>query len=266
MQVRSQGEYFGDQRWALAQKGISLSEYDYVDPGTPWHYHENPYLMYVIHGNMLDINKQQQSHLPTGSLMFLNWEEVHRSTKASNSGRGFHLQMDRSWLIAHDLDADLWEGSSKIENPSIHHLLGKIYHEFRQTDQFSSLTIEVLVLQLCAALTTNATVISQSEPDWIRQLKSILHENSQEITLSRLSEQLGVHPVHISRTIPAFLDTTLGEYLRREKVKKAFPLLLNKNRTLSEIAYECGFSDQSHFTRIFKKYYKLAPNAFRKSL
>ena len=266
MQVRSQGEYFGDQRWALAQKGISLSEYDYIEAGTPWHCHENPYFMYVIEGNMIDVNKQKKSCLSPGSLMFLNWEEEHRSVKESNKGRGFHLQMERSWLTANELDADLWEGSTKIQNPDIHHLLGKIYHEFRQTDKFSAVTIEILVLQLCEALKESASVIPKSEPGWIQRLKEIIHDGTQELSLSSLSEELGVHPVHISRSIPTYLSANLGEYLRREKIKKAFPLLLKKEMELSEIAYECEFSDQSHFTRTFKKYYKLTPNAFRKSL
>lgn len=266
MQVRKQGEYFGDQRWALAQKGISLSEYDYIDSSTPWHFHENPYFMYVIQGNMMDINKKKKSCLAQGSLMFLNWEEEHCSTKESKIGRGFHLQMDRHWLVSLGLDTDLWEGSAKINNPNIHHQLGNIYHEFRQSDSFSALTIEVLVIQLCIALKDKSVSGSKSQPAWIKQLKEIIHEGQQEITLANLSKELGVHPVHISRTIPIFLNSTLGEYLRKEKIKKAFPLLLNKHIGLSDIAFECKFSDQSHFTRIFKQFYGITPSAFRKSL
>lgn len=274
MQVRSQGEYFGDQRWVLAQKGINLSEYNYVDPGTPWHYHENPYFMYVIEGKMMDINKRKKSQLASGSLMFLNWEETHRSTKESNRGRGFHLQMDRSWLKANDLNENLWEGSAKLENPATHHQLAKIYHEFRQSDGFSAVAVEALVLELCSALNKSANIPSMStsysgsptEPNWMSRLLEMIHDGSQEITLSLLSEELSVHPVHISRTVPAVLGTTLGEYLRKEKVKKSFPLLLNEAMSLSDIAYDCQFSDQSHFIRTFKKYHGLTPGLFRKSM
>jgi AraC-like DNA-binding protein len=264
LKVLSQSEYFGVQRRELFHKGISLSEYDYFESGTPMHCHENPYFMYVMKGNMVDINKSGSTLLPAGSLMFLNWQDAHRSEKHSNIGGGFHLQIERKWLVAQDIDANLWEGSQVLHHPDFHLVLSKIHYEFRQADNFSIISIELLVLELCSLLTNRFAAPIIHRPPWIEQLKALLHAGGDNLRLAELSVQLGVHPVHISRTVPAFFDSTLGEYLRKLRVSKALPLLLCEEQSLAQIAYASGFSDQSHFTRVFKSYYGQTPAKFRR--
>ena len=97
-------------------------------------------------------------------------------------------------------------------------------------------------------------------------LKELLHYDTSNLSLQYLSEQLGVHPVHISRAAPKHLSMGLGEYIRQDKIKKAIPLLLDSNSSLTEISYQLGFSDQSHFNRVFNFYLNTNPNLYRKSL
>ncbi|MEM9261747.1 MAG: AraC family transcriptional regulator, partial [Bacteroidota bacterium] len=261
----SQSQYFGSQRWELYHEGISLSEYDYLAPGTPWHYHENPYFMYVIKGNMLDIGKAGSAQLPPGSLMFLNWEETHRTEKHSaTNGRGFHLQVERTWLQTQGIHLGLWEGNQVLNHPDFHLLLSKIYYEFRRADAFSMVAIELMVLELCSSLTERFKLPPKGPPPWMEALKTILHEGTSPLSLTALSAELGVHPVHISRTVPLFLDTTLGDYLRKLRISKSLPLILGGEQPLTQIAFACGFSDQSHFTRTFKSYFGQTPSAFQR--
>jgi AraC-like DNA-binding protein len=265
LKILTQSEYFGVQRRELFHKGISLSEYDYIDPGTPMHYHENPYFMYVMKGNMVDINKSGSTLLPPGGMMFLNWQDAHRSEKHSSTGRGFHLQIERKWLCDQEVNASLWEGSQVLEHPDFHLMLSKIHYEFRQADNFSIVSIELLVLELCDMLTNRFNIPLKNPPPWMGQLKALLHAGSENLSLAELSAELGVHPVHISRTVPAFLDTTLGEYLRKLRVRNAMPFLMSQEQPLSQIAYASGFSDQSHFIRVFKSYYGMTPAKFRQA-
>ncbi len=213
---------------------------------------------------MVDINKSGSSLLPPGSLMFLNWQDIHRTEKHSNRGRGFHLQIERKWLCAQDVNDSLWEGSQALFNPDFHLQLSKIHYEFRQADNFSIASIELLVLELCCMLNDRFISSPKSPPPWLDQLKDILHNSNEQLSLAKLSAELGVHPVHISRTVPAFLDTTLGEYLRKLRVTKAIPLLLSEEQPLAQIAFASGFSDQSHFTRVFKSYFGQTPAKFQK--
>jgi AraC-like DNA-binding protein len=63
-----------------------------------------------------------------------------------------------------------------------------------------------------------------------------------------------------------FSNLSFGEYIRKLRIEKAVDLLANPDHTLSEIAYLTGFSDQSHFNRIFKAQTGQNPSDFRKNL
>ncbi len=52
--------------------GIIFSEYDYISAKTDWHFHENPYFMYALQGNLYDINKKQKMLCPSGSFLLHN--------------------------------------------------------------------------------------------------------------------------------------------------------------------------------------------------
>lgn len=267
MKILTKGKYYGEKRLELENKGIILSEYNYDMPKTDWHYHENPYFMYVIDGNIYDINKKRKTTCSSGSLLLHNWNEVHYNTKESDFARGFHVEFERKWYEQKKLDVDLWEGSQVIENPGMHHLLGKIYFEFKCQDKYSELSIDLLLLQLCETSQSKEGELFKKQPPWIEPLKEILHSENTEITsLQFLSDELGVHPVYLSRAIPKYFSTTLGNYIRQQKVKKAMVYLLGSQYSLTEITYLCGFSDQSHFTRTFKSYLGMTPSAYRSKL
>lgn len=243
-----------------------MTQYDYTIETTPWHYHENPYFMFVLHGDMIDCNKRVKSLLPTGSLMFNNWQEEHFGVRHSATAGGFHLEFEKSWFKKIGVELDVFEGSQLIENPQIHLPFAKLYHEFLMADQYSEVSIEILLLQICDVLGTAKEIRQKGVPKWIDQLKELLQFDTSNLTLQYLSEQLGIHPVHISRTASKYLSVSLGEYIRQIKLKRAIPLLLDSDHLLTEIAYEAGFSDQSHFNRTFKDYLGLSPGRYRKNL
>ncbi len=263
MKVLSKGQYYGSMNFEQEINGIILSEYDYSASKTEWHYHENPYLMYVLGGDLFDINKKNKTGCSAGNLLLHNWDEPHFNEKHSSYSRGFHVEFERSWFKQKQLDINLWEGSQLIKNPKSHHLLAKIYFEFKCQDIYSNISIELLLFQLCESIESEKAIVSKDEPQWMNALREILHQNNQNLSLNHLSNILGVHPAHLSRAVPKYLKTTLGDYARQQKIKIALVFLLNSKLSLTEIAYASGFSDQSHFIRVFKMYIGLTPSQFR---
>ena len=264
MKVSSKGKYYGAKQVELALNKVVLSQYDYDIETTPWHYHENPYFMFVLQGNMLDFNKKDKSLLPAGSLMFNNWQEQHYGLRHSSEASGFHVEFERSWFRENEIDFEIFEGSQKIDHPHIQLLIAQIYAEFLLSDQFSQVSTDFLLVQICDALRAKKRIDSHNIPNWVGQLKEILHYDCTDITLQSLSKEIGIHPVHISRAAPKYLSVNLGEYIRKIKLNKAISFLLNSNMSLTEIAYESGFTDQSHFNLVFKSYYQVSPGYFRK--
>ena len=266
MKISTKGMYYGKKDLEVSFNGILLSQYNYTGSKTDWHYHENPYFMYVLHGNMKDCNKKVKSLCPAGSLMFNNWQEAHYGSKHSAEASGFHLEFERKWLKENGIPLNLLEGSQLIENPKLHLLFAKLYHEFLISDNCSNVSVEVLLLQICEALSNLKEINAQKIPNWVDGLKELLHYDTSTLSLNYLSNELKVHPVHISRVASKHLSMSLGEYMRQHKIKKAIPLLLNSNNTLTEIAYQTGFSDQSHFNRVFKSIFNSSPSTYRKKM
>jgi len=134
------------------------------------------------------------------------------------------------------------------------------------SDKYSEVSVELLLLQISEALGEIKENDFKNIPNWIIKLQELLHYDTSELSLQYLSDQLDVHPVHISRSAPKYLYTSLGEYIRQHKIKKAIPLILDSSNSLTEIAYQAGFSDQSHFNRVFKSYFEMNPSFYRKNV
>src|SRR6478609_5177989 len=111
---------------------------------------------------------------------------------------------------------------------------------------------------------------SGKAPAWAQELKEIIQDQidtNLALSLKEISESLNVHPTYLSREFSKYFDDlSFGDYIRKLRIEKAVTLLKDPTHSLAEIAYLTGFSDQSHFARIFKKTIGKSPLAYRKSL
>lgn len=105
-------------------------------------------------------------------------------------------------------------------------------------------------------------------PAWAKELKEILQDHiDTNLTLKEISKDLDIHPAYLSREFSKHFDNlSFGDYIRKLRIEKAIELLKTSSYTLTEITYLTGFSDQSHFTRIFKLHTGKNPSVFRKAL
>lgn len=107
-------------------------------------------------------------------------------------------------------------------------------------------------------------------PSWPMALKHLIqdHVDAQfNIDLRQLSDELNLNPTYISREFPRhFSNQNFGDYVRGLRIEKAVSLFNVPEYTLTEIAYLTGFSDQSHFARVFKQVKGESPSIYRKKL
>jgi len=110
---------------------------------------------------------------------------------------------------------------------------------------------------------------NRKTPAWVDGLKELIQDQidtNLALSLTGLAESLAVNPAYVSRTFARYFDDlSFGEYIRKLRIEKALQLLETTAYTLTEIAYLTGFSDQSHFTRIFKKQIGQNPSEYRKN-
>ncbi|GAB3985831.1 hypothetical protein GCM10028807_01940 [Spirosoma daeguense] len=105
-------------------------------------------------------------------------------------------------------------------------------------------------------------------PVWITELEELLQDHidtNLTISLKGIAETVQLNPTYLSREFSTYFDNlSFGEYIRKLRIEKSIQLLESTAYSLSEIAYLTGFSDQSHFTRIFKKHTGANPSIYKK--
>lgn len=79
-----------------------------------------------------------------------------------------------------------------------------------------------------------------------------------------VAQAAGLSGSHFSTLIRRESGSTFTDLLNRMRVDRAAELLSRTDRTLSLIALATGFADQSYFTKVFKRYRKVAPLQYRK--
>lgn len=101
-------------------------------------------------------------------------------------------------------------------------------------------------------------------PRWLGSVLEILHEEfDRPLTLERIAREVGLHPVHLSRAFRHYHGEGIGQYLTGVRVRFAAGKLGRSAMPIAQIALLAGFSDQSHFTRVFRRHTGFTPGSFR---
>ncbi|GAB3162680.1 helix-turn-helix transcriptional regulator [Telluribacter humicola] len=264
MQNLTTGQFYGQTNETIRLGGITLTETEYTQEKVDWHYHENAYFTFILEGQVVEGNKKEIYHCGAGSLLFHNWQEAHYNIKPPGFTRGFHIELEHTWFKALDINFEAVEGSLQLQNPELKLLLYRIFRETKINDTTSSLAIQTLLLETLGRLAQAQETMARQLPTWVPKIRDMLHDTSSESwNLQALAQTLDIHPVHLSRDFSKYFNCTLGEYIRRIKIQKSLALLPDRSLSLTDIAYACGFADQSHFIRCFKNLNATTPFHFR---
>lgn len=110
----------------------------------------------------------------------------------------------------------------------------------------------------------------QKTPEWAVALKEMIQDQldtNLTLSLQQASEELDINPAYLSREFSKHFDNlSFGDYMRNARIEKARQLIATTSHSLTEIGYLTGFSDQSHFNRIFKRHTGQSPSLYKKSL
>jgi AraC family transcriptional regulator len=265
MEQLQTGQFYGQTTETMNLDGVTLTDTEYTKDKVDWHYHKNAYFTFILQGKLIEGNKKETYNCSAGTLLFHNWQEPHFNLKPAGFTRGFHIEMEQQWMDNFSFQLNKLQGSIRILDTDLKLLLYKIFKETKINDDATPISLHGLLLQTLAGLQSNQETSFKSKPLWVNKVNEILHDRfSEKLSLNDLSGTLGIHPVHLSRDFSKHFHCSIGEYVRKLKIEKALSLLSNKNNSLLDITFECGFSDQSHFIRSFKEITGINPLAYRK--
>lgn len=243
---------------------LRITEYQYpIGLLIPKHTHESAYITLVLEGNYSESIADVSDTCSPGMVRFLPAGERHTNHFITET-RCLHIAV-ASQMLQRIQEESGFELAGAIGGRDFSHLTRKLHREFLQPDEASALALEGLVLEILAEGMRSKKPF-RTLPAWMVTVRDILHtEFASKVTLTQLAARAGVHPVHICREFSKHFHCTMGDYLRRLRVDYACQKLTQENLSLPEIADACGFSDQSHFSTIFKRLTGHTPAKYRAS-
>lgn len=165
---------------------------------------------------------------------------------------------------------------SPKEERQIESIVENIYIEYQNNqDEFSK---EIIISQL-------STVLKYANRFYERQFinrkelsNDLLEQFNQQLSayfdsgkleeygipnIEQIADQLSVSQRYLSDTLKKETGKTSTEHLQLYLIDEAKNILLNPNKTISEVAYELGFEYPQYFSRLFKKKEGISPTAYR---
>jgi AraC family transcriptional regulator len=96
-----------------------------------------------------------------------------------------------------------------------------------------------------------------------RAIDYIVDNLAEPLRLAEISNAAGFSPFHFHRVFKSLVGETLNQFVKRLRLERALYLMSHApNRSLTDVALQCGFSSSSDFSRSFKQYYDAAPSVF----
>lgn len=219
-----------------------------------WHFHENFHLSAILEGGNMESRKEEDIQVTPGKLLTYKMGERHRNRFTQFPSKNLNIVLKPEYFKKYELDPDNLNYKCLVTFNSYFSIF-KVYNELIINDYYSADSIHSSLKPL---FLTESKI--SSTPKWLKKLQELVEERWDEfIPLDDLALELQVHPVTISKYFYKYNNCTLADYMRKVKIAKALNLLFHTNKSITEISFACGFSDNSHMTRLFKHYVGFKP-------
>jgi len=258
------GQFYGQPRRRAEDAGVVLTEVVHqFGRKLPRHTHESAYFGLLLDGSYSESCTHRSAEYQPFTMGFHPASLTH-SDEVGRCGsrmfcvelREFYMENTRQLLTAPQFVPDLC--ASEVTWLGL-----RLYRSFAD-GTISPLQIEELCGEMLERVACKAVAAEKQTPAWLSRALELLHESFRDaLRLEAIANQVGVHPIHLSRVFRQRHGCTMAEYINRLRVQSVCRALESGWADLANLAAECGFADQSHMGRVFKCYTGQAPGQFR---
>jgi AraC family transcriptional regulator len=118
--------------------------------------------------------------------------------------------------------------------------------------------------EVLAAIPGEAPPGEALPPMWLARVRErIRDERGRGARVHHLAADAAVHPVYLARQFRRHYGTSLTAFRHAQRVRRASTLLMAHDASLSGVAYDTGFADQPHLTRVFSRLLGVTPARYR---
>ncbi|VXD06038.1 AraC family transcriptional regulator [Enterobacterales bacterium 8AC] len=262
------GAYWGSSAPVYSLGGLSIAETSFVaDLQIPPHEHANAFFCFVINGRG---TRSWQGHSGQDAPMALTLFPAgipHANSWHEDGGRVLHVEFASAWLHSrHAVLPPVLERPADFDIGMPLSVAHKLARECQIRDDVTALALEGAVLELLAACSRELTA-RKRQPVWLRRVHERLNDCFINCpSLAELAMIGGVSADHLAREFRRNYGCTISDYVRHLRLTRACECLALGRKSIADIALESGFSDQSHFTRVFRRQLGVTPAVYRASL
>jgi len=228
------------------------------------HEHAAATVYLVLRGGHTEVARNGRVECATGTVVFSPPGARHADHYGPRGGEAFLVAVPESLLLRGREAGIRLEQTVHTTAPNPRRILREIRSEMRSADAVSHLAVEALLLHILAAL-HREDALPGNPPRWLRRVHELLsEETADDLSVTRLAEVAGIHPVYLTATFRRFFGVSISAYARQRRAERARHLLATSRLPLAEVALACGYADQSHFSRAFKSAFGITPAAYRR--
>lgn len=238
------------------------------------HWHRSLELTLNLEGSVDFYNSNRLKRLYENQVSISNSEGIHYSIPHYDCYEdkivGITLRINYEFLKS--LIPDFDKIRFKLENPDIEKLIANYIKKISQLYDSNSddkyIKIFSQVLLIIDLLYGNCKEENKFKiSNKMKEILNYLHANfNHEIYLYQIANYFGYSREYFSRMFKKEIGLSFKQYLDKYRIEKAIQLLKSTDKSILEIGYEVGFSNENQFIYTFKKHYKMTPGKFKKSL
>ena len=242
----------------------------------PIHWHQQHELYYLINGTTKYLVEDRPFFLQTGNLIFIPKGVLHSTDSESclNTKRLLlsiddHMIPDNYRPLIEELSRDNIIYMPKEQLPKINALFEKIENEYYSKNRYKQQLIYLYILEIITLIIRfrepNKKPDLNPQAALFYQISKYIRENyDKDISLQHLSEHFSISRSYLSRRFKQMLGIGINDYITYIRLLHAEQLLKNTNYSITQIASECGYNDETYFVTSFKKANGITPFQFRK--
>lgn len=257
-----------------------------VDP----HYHTVIEIIYELNGPLEVTVGQRKYLLNAGDMIFINSKEPHATRSISNEfSKSIVLKfppemicneqrsiMELKYilpsLLSHEKSKVLFT-KDEISGTEVERAINTIMREESEKEYAFNFAISIYVsLMYLAVLRYNQAIFhiesavpKKTEKAFPTIFRYINEHYAENITAKQISQEFLLRQSDFSSSFITLTGKTFKEYLNYIRLRKAKRLLIETNKSITEISYETGFANTSYFIKQFKNHTGNTPLGFKKN-
>jgi len=240
------------------------------------HFHEEYSIGLICNGSHSFSTKERKYTIQKDIIRIINPYELHSTHESSWSYINFMPTIDLLNTVASDMSMNNVEKDYRVFKPVIDDSIAVMRFRslfFALEENNDSFSIESSVIEFFSYLINRHSIESleriehnrKATPNLMRALEYINEFYcDSNISLAEVSQIAELSKFHFIRQFKKIFGVTPAYYLKIKRINKAKKLLM-QNAPLSQIAYACGFFDQSHFTKTFREFFGYPPKKLQQN-